>query len=786
MEVLIYLKTIGLLLTLFICGFIIVRRICDDARIQIVLPIAVITGIALYVFLLNLVAFVVKGPSVFYVSLAFEILLAYFLKVKIKPKEIIFPQKKEKAFWIISSLIWFIFLLQICATGNASSADWLHHSYFASLFIRGDFPIHSPFQPDRLSSYHVGVPEILGSLRLFTGGAYTFLASVFSLIVLFAISQILQWILKVKNSIFNLILLIFIPLTAIVSLGNFMIVWPYQLSLPQIDNGIVSWLHNLPTLYSTYDPYGAPASLDSLTLFLHRMFALSIFCTLIPLVLFPNKLKKFLSSATILILLAVLALSDESVFVVTAPAIVLILFFTLFERNVKFWILFCMITLGITVFQGGLINEVIFRSDATIARVLLFPDDNKNPAARFEKYRSYRLEAQSSKMLPDKVEYSPLRWFHFGAIWQVSALFIACFVFTLIFKKKLADKLVLYLTWLFCLSGLTALVAYHGIVPEGWTHINGNRFLSLSYQLSGIGIIIFIILGWINLKATNSFSKYYSVVIKIFLVWFVIISIFPTLAILFPRQNQNWFKTVIDSPKAEQVWIKDNLKVDTKILPFMEKFPTSGPILELVKNVGIFTPVWYEKPQAQGFDVSPPYLDLFFTQNPEILKNLKVEYVMTNKLYRSTLPAERLTDLDNLEYFKTVYSDKEEDVIISKILPEYLLKAEDYKGTFHELSQILPTKGAFFIEQPPGISEGVWRVAFLTLQMHDYEMYYSINFIPIYNFIINVDLKFNGESNDKYDYLVLGPKTDPKLICNCQTELVWSQIAGLVNIWKVN
>ncbi|MDD5415765.1 MAG: hypothetical protein PHE48_02025 [Candidatus Daviesbacteria bacterium] len=782
----IYLKTIGLILILSICGFIIVRRICNDVRIQILLPTAVITGMALYVFLLNLVAYIIKGPSGFYVALAFEILLTYFLKVKIKPKEIIFPPKKEKAVWIISLLIWFIFLFQICATGNASSWDWLYHSILSSLFVRGDFPIHTPFQPDRLSSSHVGVPEILGSLRLFTGGTYTFLGSTISLITLFAISQILQWILKIKNSIFNLILLIFIPLTAIVSLGNFMIVWPYQFSFPQIGNGIISWLHNLPTLYSTYNSYGAPVSLDSLNLFLHRMFALSIFSALIPLALFPNKLKSFFSSAIILILLAGLALSDESVFIVTTPVIILILFFTLFKKNIKFWILFCMITLGIIVFQGGLVNEVIFKSNTTIAKVLLFPDDNKDPAARFEKYRSYRLEAQSSKMIPEKKEYSPFRWFHFGAIWQVSALFIACFVFTIIFKNKLTDKSPLYLTWLFCLSGLIALVAFHGIVPEGWTHINGNRFLSLSYQLSGIGIMIFIILGWINLKATNSFSKYYSVAIKIFLAWFVITSILPTLAILFPRQKQNWFKTVIDSPKAEQVWIKDNLKVDIRILPFMEKFPTSGSVLEVINNVGIFTPVWYEEPAAQGFDVSPPYLDLFFTQNPEILKILKVDYIMTNKSYRSILPAKRLADLNNLEYFKTVYSDKEGDVIISKILPDYLLKAENYKGTFYELSQILPAKGAFFIEQPSGIVEGVWRVAFLTLQMHNYQMYYSLKFIPVYNFIINVHLKFNGESNNRYDYLVLGPKTDPQSIVKTQTTLVWSQIAGYLNVWKVN
>lgn len=785
MEFLIYLKTFSLILILLICGFIVVRRICDDLRIQMLLPTAIITGIALYIFLLNVVSYVVKGQAGFYAALVLEILMALFLKMRVKPKKIIFPQKNEKTVWIVSSLIWFIFLFHISATGSASSPDWLHNSYFASLLIRGDFPIHNPFQPDRLSSYHIGIPEILGLFRLFTGGADTFLGSTFSLITLFAMTQILQWILKVRNSTFNFILLTFIPLTAIVSLGNFMIVWPYKFNFPQIGNGIINWLHNLPTLYNTYDPYGAPASLASLNLFLHRMLSLSIFTALIPLTILPNKLKRFLSSVVILILLAALALSDESVFIVTAPAIVLTLFFTLFEKNLKLWILFCVTALGVIIFQGGLINEVIFKSDATIARVLLFPMDEKNPAARFEKYRSYRLEAQASKLIPDKEEYSPFRWFHFGAVWQVGALFIGCLVFTLIFKKKGRDEQYLYLTWLFCLSGLIALIAFHGIVPKGWTHINGNRFLSLSYQLSGIGIIVFVILAWINLKGTNRISKFYSIGVKILLAWFILISTLPTLAILFPREKLNWFKIVSDPPKAEHIWMRDNLKVDTRILPFTDKFPSDSPV-ELAKYVGIFTPLWYEKPEAQGSGVTPPYLDLFFTQNPEILKSLKVDYIMTNKLYRSTLPVERLADLNNIEYFMTVYSDKEGDVIISKVLPAYFIEAENYKGTFYELPQILPLKGAFFIEQPPGIMEAVWRVAFITLQMRDYEMYYRLNFIPVYNYIINVDLKFNGESSNTYDYLVLGPKTDPKSICHCETKLIWSQIAGYLNLWKVN
>lgn len=781
MEALIYLNLMGVVLLFSVCGLVIVRRICDDARIQILLPASIITGIAVYIFLLNLTAYFVPGPVGFYVALALEVLVTYIIKRKIKPSKVIFPQNRERIVWLTFLLIWFVFLFVISATGSATSPDWQHNSYYASLLLRGDFPLHNPFQPDRLASYHMGAPIILGALRLFTGGADAFLGSTLSLITLFSISQILLWILKVKNNR-NLLLLNLIPLVALVSLGNFMIVWPYQFSFPIMEKGIFNWLHNLPTLSNTYNAYGAPTSLDSLNLFLHRMLALAIFAALIPVILFANRSKKILSSAVSIALLAALMFADESVFIVAAPALLLILFFTFFQKKVKLWILFCLITLLIAVFQGGLASEAIFKSDATFAKVLLFPSDVKDPAVKFENYHTYRLEAQSSKLIPDKPEYKPLRWFHFGAEWQVGILLVTCFIFTLIFRRKLTDKSAIYLSWLFCISSVFALVAFHGIVPEGWTHINGNRFLALSYQLSGIGIIIFIILGWFNLK--NRFVKFYFPV-TIFLVWFLITSLLPPLVLLFPRQKLNWFDTVSTAEKPEYKWVKDSLSVSTRILPFMEKFPTSGPVLDLVRRAGVFVPVWYQEPQVQGFDVSPVYLDLFFTLNPRILQAIKLEYIMTNSLYRSTLPPERLADLNNREYFQVVYSDEKNDMVISKILPFYLRKAENYQGTFDDLAQILPSQSAVFIDSPPAINETVWRPIFLTLQMQNLKMYYKTNFLPVYNFIINVKLRNSGESNNKYNYIVLGPGTDPQAIVKGTTKLSWSHRSGYVKVWQV-
>ena len=78
-EFLIYFKTLVLLIVLSACGFVIIRRICSELRLQILLPASVILGISLYIFLLNLTAYIFKGPPGFYIALAIEVLLAYFI-----------------------------------------------------------------------------------------------------------------------------------------------------------------------------------------------------------------------------------------------------------------------------------------------------------------------------------------------------------------------------------------------------------------------------------------------------------------------------------------------------------------------------------------------------------------------------------------------------------------------------------------------------------------------------------------------------------------------------------
>lgn len=784
MEIFIYLKITVLLAILAISGFAIARRVFDDNRAQILLPASIITGIAVYIFLLNLTAYLFKGPPGFYIALAVEILLAYIIKKKIKAKEIIFPEGKEKVFWLTSLGLWTILLLYVSATGHATSGDFFNHTTLATLFSRGDFPIHAPFQPERLSSYHVGGPELLGSFKSITQAQYSFLFTIFSTITLLAIAQIFQWIIKVPQKIFYWVLLLLIPITALISFGNFMLVWPYQLGLPDLGQGLFAWIAKLPTLKSAFNEYGSPTNLDSFNLFFHRMLSVSFLAAMLPFLF--AKGKKFLTALVFLIFLAALALTDETVFIVAAPATIIISFFTIFEKKLKHFLLFCVIAAVLTVVQGGLVNEVIFKSDTTIAKALIMPQDQEGSLAKFHNYRSFRQNQQAPKLIPQEAGFNPFKWFHPGIIWQLCFLILTLILALTKFKKKFPENGPIQLIILFTISAVFSLIAYHVIVPAGWLHPNGNRFLSLAYQLSGTALIMLIVLGWIYIRAQNENFKKAGKILKILLVWVLAVSIIPSFASIFPRQDYNWLKFPKEEERKELVWIEKNLKVNDRILPFMQEFPTAGPAVELVNNVGIFTPVWYQKPETQGFDVSPAYLDYFYTLNPGILKEAKVQYIMTNNKYRSIMPAQRLADLGNPQYFKALYTDFNQDVVISEILPGFFEKAPNYQSTFYELTAKLPDTGRVYIEPAGKINETFWRAIFLTMQMQNYEMYYDPKFLPIYNFVINFDLKFNGESSSSgYDYLVLSSKSDPSQFTAGKTSLFWEDYAGFVKIWKV-
>src|SRR3989344_2085639 len=780
MLLIIYLKTIMLLAVTSFCGVSLLRRATEDKRAEVIIPAGIVFGIALYIFLLNLVAHIIKGIPGFYLALLMELLLTVVIKLYSKTDKLTFPVGRVKTVWVFSLMVWGIFLYIITATGHASSGDASNHYILASLFLRGDYPIHSPYQPDFLAYYHIGGAQLLGALKGITDGSFEFLFSLFSLISLLSISQVLTFILKPKDEkAIPLPLFFLVPAVGIISLGQFMLSWPFVFELPQISNGLLNWLAHLPI----YGVFGASTSLDSFALFFHRMLSISFFVALLPLILIPKMKSKAVPSLLILLSLSAIALTDESVFIVTVVAVFIITAFTLFRKSYLMWAFLCISIVTVSLIQGGIITDSIFSRNGK-SMVLVFPKDETGPLTHYGSYRTTRIRHVQSYLFPDNENYRPFRWFHPSILWQLGLMLSFSLITLYLYRKK--DPIYFrlnYLMWLLFISSVTALLAFLILVPKGMYHINGFRFLGMSFHFSGLGIALFIIYGQTTLK----FNKLLKLLIKLVIIWLLIFSIVPPLMQLFPRKGYNWFAY---TPPQTQMplynWIRQNIPFEKRGLMLTDPNPSSSSNTDLVTQVGTFTPVWTNEYYAQGFDTNPTYSDVFYTLNPELVKLLRLDFIVISDQYLSILPSKRVADLKNQNFFQPTFTDWTNNYTVLRILPKYLKEGENLNGTFYQLVQIAPVEGKYFVEEVPIIPEDMHRA--VRLALYQREVYEREKFFPFsdafYNFVIDVDMKYYGVYRGKFDYLILSSKTDPKTICNCATKLLWEGVGNGIKLWE--
>lgn len=770
----IYFITILFYLILFFCGITIIRRAAQEDRFQMLVPCGAIFGIALYIFLINLIAHFVKGTLGFYLALAIEILIAILTILKTQAEPISFPRDRNLILFLIYLLILVPFLIFMTTTSGAPvSSDAFMHYSLASIFSRGDYPIHVPWQPDYISYYHLGVAEILGALRSLTGGSYEFLLTSLELIVLICISFILSWFYKTDKPSF---LLFFVTLAVgIFTLGSLWLAWPTALTFPNIEGNLFNYLKQLPTLPDAFPTYGTPNNFDSFLLFPHRLISVAFFLTTLVILLLPKR--GFLSLFVMAILLAATALSDETTFVAGAPVIFLISIFTLFKKSLLKLSLFISVCALVIILQGGIISYLIFNPNNTPeSDILIFPKDQTGPRAAYESYRSGRLMHYKSKFLNNQ-KYYPLNFFNLGIIWRIAVITIIALV---LLRKFHQNRHIVVGILIFSLSSLVSLIEFNAIVPKGYLNANGLRFMGLSYYLSALAIIYLIYLFWDKIR-TIKFMKASIFLLKIIIIWILFISIIPPIAILFPRESYNHLTKPKDLNHPIFTWIKENIPQKDRILILINTFPTTLPYIYLIKETGAFTSIW--PPQIRSFyglDISPTYLDVFFTLNPGLLKLLKVQYIVIDPLYQSQLPEERISDLNNSLFFQTVYSLPFENLKILKIRNDYLEQGKDLAGTLTELPQLAPREGSYYIESPPAIQENIYRATRLALI--DRKVYYERT-AAFYNFQIDATLTYYGEGTD-YNYLVLDKNTDPRKFCNCNARLIWSGIGNGLRLWK--
>lgn len=771
-----YLKIIFLIIPVWLTGLIIFKLVVKEQRLELTIPAGFILGITFFVFLLNSLSFVFIPPI--------SILLAYFVVIFIGIFLAIFyritnwgvPIGKMLYLWISSLSIWG-FLLGWKSNFALIGSDTNLYYSVASTFVRGNFPPLTPWQPDLPLAYHLGVSELLGAFHFLTGLDFKFLHIFFAFFFIFCSSQIIIWILKGHESLMTFLLSNLAVAVSFISFGFVYITWPISpLQIPKITsiNDLVLYLRELPTVNQSIEVYGAPVNLDGLIYFVFHAFGLAIFLSLLAIVMHIKK-ETFGGWLIICIGLASLALVSESIFIAAFPALVLGMFLVEkkmgnLSKNFKKILILLSLTVLVVFYQGGVISASIKPSSNIEFSAVLFPkkEDIK------EDFTSYHLGQQSSKLLPLKTEWSPLRWFHPGVDILLPVSLLVILMLKMEFRQALLLKILL-------IVAITSMLAYHFIVPK-FLVANGNRFLATSFLFFALFISFTVIFIWEKVNK-NLLKK---ALLLMLVVWVLVPIISPPLALLSKTrfgENKLIPKLLDGSPAI--LWLKDNANFSERIMVLDKNAPhPSGQVRALVE-AGVFAPVFDGSIRAFTIEASPQYLDIAYLLSPSALSKLGISTLLIDNDFYQTLPRLRQDQLENEKYFKKVfdYSNNRKDwEKVYIIQDEYLKSGKELDGTLDELSNILPKRAKIYIDNEENFKHNFLRRPIIFI-LRDRDLYFN----PQSGVYLNVEANINQKSPDEdaeYNYLVLGKKANPLNICKCETNSIWTGLNGQVYLYK--
>lgn len=766
------------LIPLLFSGIVFVRKTQTIDRLELLLPVGSIIGLSFFVFFLNLISFFIKGIEGVIISYSFIVILGMYLFFKSDLPKISYPKDKEVYWYVVSLLSWGVFLIWKSSNALVGSDTDLYFS-IAHTFIKGNFPPLTPWQPDLSLSYHIGSSLLIGSFYAFTQLSFNFLHIFFSFIFTFCIAQTIIWLWQQKVTISSFIFGNIASLVFLISFGFFKIALPtFPLNIPDISNlqQLFFWIRNLPTVNDSIEVYGAPVNLDGLLYFIHHGFGLALTLSLIAISFSPSAKKPILQWIMIFIGISSLALINESLFSVTAPAFILgtILIGTkenIFIKKVSLIFLMFLLTIISLFFQGGLISNTIFNSQNLEKSILVFPK-KEQIKENFQDYHHYQ---QISKALPLKESWLPFTWFHIGIELELALLLILItFIKYSIEQKRLATALFVI--------GLSSLIAYNFIVPK-FLIANGNRFLAFAFLFLSLGIIFSIQ----NLFTSTKKNKYLLRILMFLLLFFVVLpTIIPPLFLL----SKNRFSENKLLPKQDQkseaiTWVEKNIPFDKRVMVLDIRTPHPSGQTRAMVQAGVFAPIFTGAVRAYTIEASPEYIDIAYYLSPNALKALKVDtLVIDSHFYESLISTRKQQILDN-KYFESIFEKEYPDKTwekVFKIKPEYLKSENELPGTFSELTNSVPLDGSIYIDSEKNFNPSFIRRP-LIFSLRNYNLYFLAESGVYLNVEANINMHPPKQDNN-YNFLILAKQTNPKDICDCEVKLLWKGLKDEVYIWQ--
>lgn len=732
--------------------------------------------------MLNALSYIIQGELGIYISYVLICLLAITISIYFPTKKLSLLSKKELLLFLISSLTWGAFLFWTVGHTIFGGDISIYYS-IARTFARGNFPIASPWQPDLSVKYHYGASILLGSLGQLTSLNYEFLHVAIAFFLLLSISQILVYLYKRHNSLLSLVFYQLLPVVALVTFGSFMVTWPiFPLKLPEIEsiNDFVKWGRDLPSAHISFESYAAVISIGLIVYFLFHSVALGIFFWITTMVTYPNyKNNIFYFYIFLFIGLASLALSNESLFIPSLTACGVIMAIKEFRRGslrriAKIMLLGVLFIL-IVVFQGGVISDGLLLEEEK--SILVFPKQSDTRHL----FKSYHQTQQSSKLFPPLEEWKPLRWYHLGF---VPLYGISLIGFLYVFGKVDSKKLTIFL--FFLISAIASSAAYNFIVPK-YLMANGNRLMSIAYQMLGISTIFFIIWYLESLIKKNKIKLL--LVVLFILAWIILPS---TLVPLLQLSRTRFGENKLTHPKPVMLtgylkWLAEETDASDRVLNLDSIAPFSNRNSHTLDLAGVLTPVFDLKHRAYTIDASPEHIDLVQTLNPELIELFKIDYLVIDSEYFENMPENRKKELVNREYFTLEYNESrgKEWTRIYKVNSSYLESTESLGGTFSELVSLIPSKSRVFIDDYQNVHPfNQYRKAII-FALREYEPYLVWGpgaYLNVENDLVT----YTPDKAERFDYLVLFKDTNPNSICQCDAKEIWRGLNNNIVLWKVN
>ena len=736
----------GVFLIVTFVGVNMVLAVLKEERWSLILPLGAATGLFSFIILLGTISYIFKARVGIFVIFAIFVIFGFFLFRKNRTR---LPRWKIGRFVITSAPIYFLItgLVVFLAGTTQYGGDVIAYWGFATSFANGNYPLRSPWQPDLLANHHQGTYLFEGAVHALTDVDMLLIHTMYSIYVVLA-GFFLIWAIVRKMS--NRDFLSIIPaLTVYFSFGAIFV--PFASSFRRFFNPEVEHIVNrLPILLDAKNRLGGMSNLPDMIYINHRAAALLGFLLILYIIFTKLKVESYFKPVIISALSIAIISSDE----IYLPAIIFAVIFWFVrdllvkekerKKTLLNFILAGIIFIILFIAVGSALRDSILTPPKGETRFqLVFNEDSF--LKRSGSFRSAIL------LLSKNTE---IFWI-LPSVWFIAtvALFLG------ITSSNI-------LVWLLMISTIGSMFAFFTVEHTYYT-TNNERFLSQIYQhLALIISVSSVIILSKKAKAIRTFSY--------FCLFFLLVPsiIFSTIFIYKyakkPAYNNLYGKI---SDDRVLMWLRTNLPKERVF--FIDGFlwKTNDPYLTNhgIQNFGLFVPVSPANIKVHTPDFGIEAIDVINTLNPSQMKALKVSYIYILNTEFTRYPEKRQNDLVNKKYFKETYKD---DIgVLYEITDEYYNDGKDLSGTISELSEKI-SGGNIYIDNPPTLNFYV-RSA-LSLALKDNGNLYSVWGPGIFNYIETKITLNQPEERKKYDFLILGPETDPKQICNCSKyEKIW-------------